>query len=360
MGAPTIATSTPVELGRVLGVGHAGEARQARRSRASPRTRASARGGRSRRCNATPAARCARGRSSPACLPLRGCAFRHELRSRRSLAALAPLPARRLDRRRRRAAAARQQDLLRDQRHRRLGRLRRLQQAAQQAPGADRELPHLGLGLPRVDRTLAGRAGAADPPHHHRRQQRRPRADQPRRRSPRATATSTWSASTSCSGRRGCAPTSARWASRTAASTSTPPTTAPATPRDEAHRPRWYKRAFRRIYILVHGGGKRAKIDAELAEAGLPPLNSDVPACPRRRSRCIWSTLPAGSPTVPHNRPRYFYPGDDYVDWVGTDFYSDNQDWKALNGLYKRYTRSPSRCPSGASPAATTRATSNT
>ena len=33
--------------------------------------------------------------------------------------------------------------------------------------------------------------------------------------------------------------------------------------RDEAHSPRWYKRAFRRIYILVHGGGKRAAIDAE-------------------------------------------------------------------------------------------------
>ena len=32
--------------------------------------------------------------------------------------------------------------------------------------------------------------------------------------------------------------------------------------RDETHRPRWYKRAFRRIYILVHGGGKREKIEA--------------------------------------------------------------------------------------------------
>src|SRR4051794_17177215 len=39
--------------------------------------------------------------------------------------------------------------------------------------------------------------------------------------------------------------------------------------RDGSHRPRWYKRAFRRIYLLVHGGGKRAKIDVELKEAGL-------------------------------------------------------------------------------------------
>ena len=48
-----------------------------------------------------------------------------------------------------------------------------------------------GVGLPRVDRTLAGGAGAAGPAHHHRRQQRRPRADQPALDRPRATATTT-------------------------------------------------------------------------------------------------------------------------------------------------------------------------
>ena len=59
----------------------------------------------------------------------------------------------------------------------------------------------------------------------------------------------------------------------------------------------------------------------------------------------IWSTLPAGSPTVPENRPRHFYPGSDYVDWVGTDFYSDNQDWKALTGLYNRFSGKPFSLP---------------
>ena len=48
---------------------------------------------------------------------------------------------------------------------------------------------------------------------------------------------------------------------------------------------------------------------------------------------------------MPQNRPSYFYPGDDYVDWVGTDFYSDNQDWKALNGLYNRYAGKPFALP---------------
>jgi hypothetical protein len=116
-------------------------------------------------------------------------------------------------------------------------------------------------------------------------------------------------------------------------------------PRDAAHSPRWYRLAFRRIYLLLHGGGKRSRIDARLAQAGLPPLKSSVPGLPRAPVAVIWSTLPAGSPTVPGNRPRHFYPGSEYVDWVGTDFYSDNQDWKALTGLYNRFPEKPFAIP---------------
>jgi hypothetical protein len=112
-------------------------------------------------------------------------------------------------------------------------------------------------------------------------------------------------------------------------------------PRDAAHSTRWYKLAFRRIYVIVHGGGKRAQIDARLHEAGLRPLNSDVAGLPKAPVEVIWSPLPAGSPTVPHNRPRYYYPGSRWVDWAGTDFYSDNQDWKSLYGLYRRYSDKP-------------------
>jgi Glycosyl hydrolase family 26 len=115
--------------------------------------------------------------------------------------------------------------------------------------------------------------------------------------------------------------------------------------RDAAHKPRWYRLAFRRIYVLLHGGGSRAKIDARLGEAGLPPLHTELRGLPRAPIAVLWSTLPAGSPTVPQNRPKHFYPGDTYVDWVGTDFYSDNQDWKALTGLYRRYDSKPFAIP---------------
>jgi hypothetical protein len=116
-------------------------------------------------------------------------------------------------------------------------------------------------------------------------------------------------------------------------------------PRDAAHKPRWYKLAFRRIYVILHGGGTVAKIDQRLARAGVAPLQGDVTGLPRAPIAVIWSTLPAGSPTVPQNRPRHFYPGDAYVDWVGTDFYSDNQDWKALTGLYNRFAGKPFTIP---------------
>jgi hypothetical protein len=97
--------------------------------------------------------------------------------------------------------------------------------------------------------------------------------------------------------------------------------------------------------VVVHGGGKLGQINARLAKAGLPPLNSDVRGLPAAPIAVIWSTLPAGSPTTPQNRPRHFYPGSSYVDWVGTDFYSDNQDWKALTGLYKRFSKKPFALP---------------
>jgi hypothetical protein len=111
--------------------------------------------------------------------------------------------------------------------------------------------------------------------------------------------------------------------------------------RDPAHRPRWYKLAFRRIYVIVHGGAKAGEIDRRLAEAGLPPLSTDVGGLPKAPVAIVWSPLPAGSPTTPQNRPRHFYPGSRWVDWVGTDFYASYPEWKALTGLYERFAGKP-------------------
>jgi hypothetical protein len=111
--------------------------------------------------------------------------------------------------------------------------------------------------------------------------------------------------------------------------------------RDAAHRPRWYKLAFRRIYVIVHGGGKAKAINRRLAEAGLPPLTIEVGGLPKAPIAVIWSPLPSGSPTVPQNRPRHFWPGSRWVDWSGTDFYASYPEWKSLTGLYNRYPSKP-------------------
>ncbi|HET6998101.1 MAG TPA: hypothetical protein VFI03_05870 [Solirubrobacterales bacterium] len=111
--------------------------------------------------------------------------------------------------------------------------------------------------------------------------------------------------------------------------------------RDAAHKPRWYKLAFRRIYVIVHGGGKAKAINRRLHEAGLPPLNATVGGLPKAPIAVIWSPLPSGSPTVPHNRPRRYWPGSRWVDWSGTDFYASYPEWKSLTGLYNRYPDKP-------------------
>jgi hypothetical protein len=104
------------------------------------------------------------------------------------------------------------------------------------------------------------------------------------------------------------------------------------------HTAYWYKQAFRRIVTIVRGGQSLEGINATLAEIGLPPLNRtkganpiSLPAAP---VSIVWSTLPAGSPRVKGNFPGNYWPGRRWVDWVGTDFYSQYPDWKDLAHFY--------------------------
>ncbi len=48
----------------------------------------------------------------------------------------------------------------------------------------------------------------------------------------------------------------------------------------------------------------------------------------------IWSPLPGGSPRVKGNFPGNYWPGSRWVDWVGTDFYSQYPVWEDLNRFY--------------------------
>jgi hypothetical protein len=113
-------------------------------------------------------------------------------------------------------------------------------------------------------------------------------------------------------------------------------------PKGGEHTAGWYKQAFRRIAIIVRGGASLEGINAGLAQIGLPPLNrtkgpnpTSLPAAP---VSMIWSPLPAGSPRVKGNFPGNYWPGARFVDWVGTDFYSQYPVWKDLNRFYRAKT----------------------
>jgi hypothetical protein len=113
------------------------------------------------------------------------------------------------------------------------------------------------------------------------------------------------------------------------------------------HSRYWYKQAFRRIAAIVRGGQSLEELNATLAGIGLPPLNrtkganpSSLPAAP---VSIIWSPLPGGSPRVKGNFPGDYWPGSRWVDWVGTDFYSEYPVWQDLNRFYaaKQWKRKP-------------------
>ena len=110
---------------------------------------------------------------------------------------------------------------------------------------------------------------------------------------------------------------------------------------------RWYKKAFRRIAIIVRGGGTLKEINARLRRAGVARLNRRGKPEPRRLRPApvsiIWSPLPGGSPTVRGNYPGDYWPGGRYVDWIGSDLYSAYPVWRNLNHFFhnRRYRRFP-------------------
>jgi hypothetical protein len=106
----------------------------------------------------------------------------------------------------------------------------------------------------------------------------------------------------------------------------------------------WYRSAFRRIAIIVRGGGKRSRINSRLKRIGQPKLKGQSKSRHARRLRkapvsIIWSPLPAGSPTVRNNLPGRYWPGRDWVDWVATDFYSRYNNWDHLKRFYSKWAK---------------------
>jgi len=103
-----------------------------------------------------------------------------------------------------------------------------------------------------------------------------------------------------------------------------------------------FRKAFARIYLIVHGG-PAATINARLAALKLPPISRDLPENPLPRVKVMWNPQGYGSPDLPGNSAQAYYPGDRYVDVVGNDLYfiRGKAEWAAAERLYKAHPSKP-------------------
>jgi len=94
------------------------------------------------------------------------------------------------------------------------------------------------------------------------------------------------------------------------------------------------KNAWRRLALITRGGAVAA-IDAKLLRLHMPPARTASAALPRPALALMWVPLSFGNPEIPRNHPRHFWPGAQYVDWVGTTWYSPYKSSRAMDSFYK-------------------------
>jgi hypothetical protein len=101
--------------------------------------------------------------------------------------------------------------------------------------------------------------------------------------------------------------------------------------RGEAFKPSWFRKAWRRLALIVRGGDV-ATVNRKLHRLGLPPVQADSLAKPP--VALMWVPLSYGNPETRANHPKNFYPGGRYVDWVGTTWYSPYRATGAMASFY--------------------------
>ncbi len=111
--------------------------------------------------------------------------------------------------------------------------------------------------------------------------------------------------------------------------------------RGASHSTANFRQAWRRT-VLILRGGPLAAIDARLHALGLPPVRgAHTSALPQLPVAFLWVPQTAGSPETQANSPNAYYPGDAYVDWVGTDFYSLYPNFSGLQRFYSEHPGKP-------------------
>ncbi len=93
--------------------------------------------------------------------------------------------------------------------------------------------------------------------------------------------------------------------------------------------PAAYRKAFARIFVIVHGG---PQVAARLAKLHLPPYRGpELASNPAPRVRVLWSPLAGGS------APEPYWPGASYVDVGGADIYKEagrEPPWQKFESIF--------------------------
>jgi hypothetical protein len=106
--------------------------------------------------------------------------------------------------------------------------------------------------------------------------------------------------------------------------------------RDRDHSAETFKRAWKRAYLILHGGDVAA-IDARLAALGLPPVQAGARTLPVPQIAFVWAPMTGGAPNISALRPQVYWPGSEWVDWVGTSFYSRFPNFTGLDRFYRDF-----------------------
>jgi hypothetical protein len=106
--------------------------------------------------------------------------------------------------------------------------------------------------------------------------------------------------------------------------------------RDRDHSAEVLKQAWKRVYLIMHGGDVEA-IDARLRGLGLPPVRAGARTLPEPQIAFVWAPMTGGAPNIPALRPQVYWPGSKWIDWVGTSFYSRFPNWTGLDRFYKEF-----------------------
>ncbi len=113
-------------------------------------------------------------------------------------------------------------------------------------------------------------------------------------------------------------------------------------PRGAAYSHSMFKEAWRRVVTILRGGAV-STIDAKLAALHLPAVqgisaSASIPVSP---IAFVWCPETAGTPNVASESAASYWPGKAYVDWVGTDFYSQFPNFAGLRQFYNRFRHKP-------------------